>query len=238
MNKQTAKPHRLTPSHNNDMVHSINHPTMQASTLYKDNAPPDTHQEQRLSKRDTRQDILLTARAMLQTRSFNAFSFQDIAEHIGIRKASVHHHFNNKEALGLALVDHYIQRFQYWANKLQAQQLSSADQLDAYLDSYRKILAEDGHKICPNGILGAEFNTLPPLMQARLQDLLTTHQQWLCQRLKQLAPNTTSDALSSEAHFIHAALQGALQIARVTQNQQALEDAIDHLQQRFITGGG
>ena len=34
----------------------------------------------------------------MQTRSFHGFSFQDIADEIGVRKASLYHHFDSKDA--------------------------------------------------------------------------------------------------------------------------------------------
>ncbi|MDP2026901.1 TetR/AcrR family transcriptional regulator [Sulfuriferula sp.] len=42
---------------------------------------------------------------MVQRRGFNDFSYADIANEVGIRKASLHHHFPTKTDLGLALID-------------------------------------------------------------------------------------------------------------------------------------
>ena len=42
---------------------------------------------------DTRTKILDSAQRLIQTRSFQGFSFRDIADEVGIRKASLYHHF-------------------------------------------------------------------------------------------------------------------------------------------------
>ena len=54
--------------------------------------------------KDTRGDIAKVALEMVQMRGFNAFSYQDVADRLGIRKASIHYHFASKEDLGLDMV--------------------------------------------------------------------------------------------------------------------------------------
>ncbi|MBC7941403.1 MAG: helix-turn-helix transcriptional regulator, partial [Chitinophagaceae bacterium] len=60
---------------------------------------------------DTRERILATAQMLAQQRGFNAFSYADIAAAVGVRKASIHHHFASKGDLELALVQRYRQQF-------------------------------------------------------------------------------------------------------------------------------
>ena len=70
-----------------------------------------------------------------QTRSYGAFSYQDIADALGIRKASIHYHFASKAELGAAVADRYTRRF---ATALAAldrdQSKSSMAMLDFYLE--------------------------------------------------------------------------------------------------------
>ena len=55
----------------------------------------------------TRDRILDSAQALAQTRGFNAFSYADIAGELGIRKASIHHHFPSKFDLEAELLSRY-----------------------------------------------------------------------------------------------------------------------------------
>ena len=50
----------------------------------------------------TAEDILDRAEALIQTRGYSAFSYQDISDTLGIRKASIHYHFPSKTDLGVA----------------------------------------------------------------------------------------------------------------------------------------
>jgi len=52
----------------------------------------------------TKQKILDAAQDLIQTRSFHGFSFQDMADKVGIRKASLYHHFDSKDAIALAVL--------------------------------------------------------------------------------------------------------------------------------------
>ena len=45
---------------------------------------------------DTAEQILDLAETLIQTRGYSAFSYQDIADSLGIRKASIHYHFPSK----------------------------------------------------------------------------------------------------------------------------------------------
>ena len=48
--------------------------------------------------------ILDVAEYLMQTRGYNGFSYADVAGEIGITKASLHHHFSTKAALGAAVL--------------------------------------------------------------------------------------------------------------------------------------
>src|SRR4026207_1976617 len=50
----------------------------------------------------TREKILDAAQDLIQTRSFHGFSFQDIADRVGVRKPSLYHYFDSKDAIALA----------------------------------------------------------------------------------------------------------------------------------------
>jgi TetR/AcrR family transcriptional regulator, transcriptional repressor for nem operon len=55
----------------------------------------------------TRDHLLKLAEEQIGGRGLNAVSFGNLAEALGIRKASVHHHFTNKAALIEALLERY-----------------------------------------------------------------------------------------------------------------------------------
>lgn len=64
-----------------------------------------------MSAVDTKSALLAEAETLVRTVGYTAFSYADLSERVGIRKASIHHHFPTKEALGNALIDSYLARF-------------------------------------------------------------------------------------------------------------------------------
>ena len=57
---------------------------------------------------DVRQSILETATRLFAAHGFDGTSLQDIAESVGIRKASLLYHFPAKEKLRLAVLDRLL----------------------------------------------------------------------------------------------------------------------------------
>jgi len=59
-----------------------------------------------------RERILSAAEKRVRTVGFNAVSFRDLANDVGVKSSSVHYHFPQKEDLGEQLVKRYSERFQ------------------------------------------------------------------------------------------------------------------------------
>ena len=47
-------------------------------------------------KSETAEQILDRAEMLIQTRGYTGFGYQDIADSLGIRKASIHYHFRRR----------------------------------------------------------------------------------------------------------------------------------------------
>jgi TetR/AcrR family transcriptional repressor of nem operon len=62
-------------------------------------------------RRQTSDGVLHIAEALVQTRSFNAFSYADITCAVGISKASLHQHFATKADLSRCLAHPYTPPF-------------------------------------------------------------------------------------------------------------------------------
>jgi AcrR family transcriptional regulator len=70
---------------------------------------------------DTWERILDSAQRLTQTRSFDGFSFQDIASEVGVRKASLYHHFESKDDVAVAMLDVAVAMLQRAADWVSAQ---------------------------------------------------------------------------------------------------------------------
>jgi TetR/AcrR family transcriptional regulator, transcriptional repressor for nem operon len=176
---------------------------------------------------DTREHILDVAQRLAQSRGFNAFSYADIAETVGIRKASIHHHFPAKEDLESALVERYRAHFSEKLDVIEHDARTAADLIKNYCALYRETLANGSLCLC--GMMASDIAALPVALQKPLQGFFDDQIAWLTRALSQGSrrkewPLPTGGA-AQRAKSVLATLQGGLIIARAT-NDPAFFDVL------------
>ncbi|MCW8914300.1 MAG: TetR/AcrR family transcriptional regulator [Magnetovibrio sp.] len=186
-----------------------------------------------MTKGDTRAQIVEIGDDLLQTRGFNAFSYQDIADVLGIRKASVHYHFAGKSDLGTALAE----RNANWAlNSLQhidQMQLDPWQQLDTFLAPFISRI-RTCTRMSPGGILAAELETLPETMRDRNAEYFLIIHTWLT---RVLAQGRNSGFMfyaaepSVKADAIITLLEGAALLAKTRGSSAFLDPLLEDLKQ-------
>lgn len=167
----------------------------------------------------TRERVLDVAETLLQRRGFNAFSYKHIAEQLGLRHAAIHYHFPAKEDLGIALVRRYRDRFAVWHTEVDQRAENAWQCLQAYFGMCLDYL-NHGHAVCPAGVLGNDFQSLPAPMREEARLLLLDIYGWLTEVLERGRAESELHyvgAPAAKALCLGAALQGALQIDRVSQ---------------------
>jgi len=177
----------------------------------------------------TAEQILDLAETLIQTRSFSAFSYQDISDALGITKASIHYHFPSKAELGVAVIDRYVQRFGAALAALDRDEAkSSMALLDFYVGPYLQF-ARTADRICLCGALAGEMLTLPPEMRKRVERFFTTHHAWLAGILERGAKRgefTLQAPAAKTARLVLSALQGALLVKRTTGDVAQFRDVV------------
>lgn len=126
---------------------------------------------------DTRALLLEEAEALMRTRGFAAFSYADLSQRIGIRKASIHHHFPTKEALGAALIDGYLFKFEKALGEILEQEGRTKNRLNRYADFFVQSMSDGMLPLC--GALSAEMSVLPKSIQKRVRRFFELHLRWL-----------------------------------------------------------
>lgn len=126
---------------------------------------------------DTRERLLWETETLLRTRGYAAFSYADLAERVGIRKASIHHHFRTKEDLGAALVDGYLTKFEIALDAILTEDREALTRLRHYADFFTDSLRDGMMPLC--GALSAETFALPPSLRQRVRYFFELHLNWL-----------------------------------------------------------
>jgi len=163
---------------------------------------------------DTKSALLAEAETLVRTMGYAAFSYADLSERVGIRKASIHHHFPTKEALGNALIDGYLERFSAQLDELGAADMDTARKLLAYGDFFAESLEDGQMPLC--GALAADAAYLPASMQRRVKKFFELHLSWLESVLREGAARRQIK-LHTTAHksalLLLSALQGGSVVA-------------------------
>jgi TetR/AcrR family transcriptional repressor of nem operon len=177
----------------------------------------------------TGRKIVQKAQHLLQERGFQFFSFQDLADFAGIRKASVFHYFKTKEELARWMIVDYRERMESWARDLAAKTSDPREKLAAYFQMFANI-SKNGRNVCPGGSLLLDWNNFSKPVQAELQELLKFHRRWLTQLLEEALAkkilNVKAEQIPSHSLLIGSSLQGGLQVARANPDP---EKVLTHL---------
>lgn len=177
----------------------------------------------------TAKKILQKAQVLLQERGYQFLSFQDLADAVGIRKASVHHHYKTKEDLARSMVRDYSLRLEVWQSRVDEQKLKPKQKLQAYFDMFADI-SRNGKSVCPGGSLLLDWNNFSKPVRADLQKLIDMHRRWLIKLLEENIQNKTSritkEHISSHALMIGASIQGAMQLARASDEPERVLKSI------------
>jgi TetR/AcrR family transcriptional regulator, transcriptional repressor for nem operon len=172
----------------------------------------------------TREEILSVTRNLIQTRSYLGFSFQDVADRVGIRKPSLYHHFRTKEDLGVEVLNEATHAFREWAAASTSR--TAALKLSAYFNLYRWDLRA-GLAMCPAGALAPGWDCIEPKLQNAVRSLRDEQVRWLS-GVFSCDPRNRRRAAELAA-FVFAACQGALLSARMTGAVEDFDTVIAHV---------
>src|SRR5437762_13125057 len=163
----------------------------------------------------TSERILDLAERLVQTRGFNGFSYADIADSLGMTKASLHYHFPAKAELGRRLIGRYEKNFLAALEKIDGTAKGARDKLRRYAGIYADVLGDD--RMCLCGMLAAESATLPKAMQKELRHFFDENERWLAAVLEEGRRADElgfSGAPREVATLLVSSLEGAMMLAR------------------------
>lgn len=178
------------------------------------------------SQLSTPGQILDCAFALITTGGYNAFSYADIADRIGIRKASIHHHFATKEQLVRALVAGYREEAAAGLAALEANVPAPRARLQHYVDYWRQCIADSSAPMCLCALLASELPVLPESIATEVRAHFRMLSAWLAATLERGA--TAGDwrlaqPAAVEAEAFMAGIHGAMLSARAYGDPHAFQ---------------
>lgn len=182
-----------------------------------------------VEKGETIENILDVATELVQTRGYSAISYHDIAERLGLRKASIHYHFPSKADLGTAIIERYRDSFEAILDAVLADpKMDTLEALRRYCEPFR-VVVETRDRVCLCAALAGEILAMPEGMQVAVEAFFSTHQRWITAILSR--GMTRGDIVlrapaASTARMIFSSLQGAVLVSRAIHDTTQLDDTI------------
>lgn len=185
---------------------------------------------------NTSDQILQQARTLIVAGGYNGFSYADIAKVVGIRNASIHHHFPSKADLVRTLVARYRQEAETGLAELERHIGDPMGQLRAYLAYWEACILDNTASFCVCALLAGEAPLLPDEVRLEVKAHFRTLSAWLTRVMERgakqdvLSLSTTPEA---EAEAFLATVHGAMLSARAYGNPQIFSTVTGTLLQRI-----
>ncbi|MBB6510540.1 TetR/AcrR family transcriptional repressor of nem operon [Rhizobium soli] len=166
---------------------------------------------------NTSDEILASARNLIMSGGYNGFSYADISEVVGIRKASIHHHFPSKVDLVRELVKRYREDGQASVVTLEQNVPDALDILKVYANHWAKCIEDASRPYCVCALLASELPSLPTEVATEVTNFFRFISSWLTTVMERGSKNGALN-LTSEPHIeadaFLATVYGAMLSAR------------------------
>lgn len=191
----------------------------------------------RLSTHDVRGRLLEAGVQTFSKSGFNGCSVQDITDAAGVPKGSFYNHFESKEALGVAALQHY------WADAvrdrlaiLSRPELPPRERLITYFQQVTAEIVQLGFTCgCLIGNMAAELSDHSPVIAAELSSIFAC---WSCRVGSCIGEAQAAGEINSDvdpeqlAAFVLNAWEGAVLRARIEKADRPLRQFVETL---FVT---
>lgn len=164
---------------------------------------------------ETAERLMDLAEGHIRNAGYGGFSFRNLAAAIGIKSASVHHHFPTKATMTAAVVRRYGDRLLAAIAPLPDE--TPADAIAAYRSAFRAALDRDG-LMCLCGVLGAEAGILS-------DDVAEAIQVFFRRCIEDLSSRIGGPSAIARAFHVMATLEGGMMLARAYGSIEAFDQA-------------
>ncbi|MDX3967153.1 MAG: TetR/AcrR family transcriptional regulator [Bradyrhizobium sp.] len=186
----------------------------------------------------TADDILACARTLIIAGGYNGFSYADIADVVGIRKPSIHHHFASKVDLVRTLVSRYREEAQAGLSALERNGADPAEQLKSYVAYWEACIKDATVPFCVCALLASELPILPEEVALEVRAHFRFLASWLAsvmERGKRQGQLHLASTARVEAEGFMATVHGAMLSARAYGDPRMFGTIIRPLLDRLST---
>jgi TetR/AcrR family transcriptional regulator, transcriptional repressor for nem operon len=184
-----------------------------------------------MAKKDTLKEIIRIGTEHISLQGFGATSIDALLKEAGVPKGSFYHYFKSKEDFGLAVIDHFAERFEQRLDIfLNDEEVAPLDCIRNFLENAQaRIVQNQCNKGCLLGNLGLEMADLNERFRSCLDEIFHKWQERFAECLRRAQ---ATGGISAEidpgimACFILSGWEGAILRAKVMKSPQPMKDFI------------
>jgi TetR/AcrR family transcriptional regulator, transcriptional repressor for nem operon len=170
--------------------------------------------------------ILVAATKMAQAHGYGGLNVRNLAADVGIKAASLYHHFPSKADLAAAVARRYWEEAASMLGELSKETNDPVESLRKYPEvTFRKSL-ENGNRMCMASFMSAEYDDLPEIVKKEVQTFADVNVEWLRKTLL-AAKIVSAKEAKRRASAIYAAMVGAQLFARGRSDLELFDMLID-----------
>lgn len=173
----------------------------------------------------SKEAILAAAKRIAQAHGYSGLNFRYLADDVGIKAASIYHHFPSKADLGAAVARRYWEDTAADLESMLAETSDPVRCLRRYPDVFRKSLESD-NRMCLCSFMAAEYDDLPEAVKKEVQAFADVNVAWLSRMLSAAAVVNSGES-EQRARAIFAAVAGAQLMARSRSDISLYDTLID-----------
>lgn len=187
-----------------------------------------------MEKKDTRSEIIRIGTDHISRQGFNSTRIDAVLLEAGVPKGSFYHYFKSKEDFGLAVIDHFAERFEQRLDTfLNDEEVTPLNRIRNFLESALiRITQNQCSKGCLIGNLGQELADLNERFRDRLDNIFNLWKARFidCLREAQAAGEVSAEIdLDQMSCFILSGWEGAILRAKVMKSPQPMKGFIEVL---------
>ena len=179
---------------------------------------------------ETKQRIIAAAATLFNKQGYAGCVLKDIMEATGLEKGGIYRHFESKEEIA-------AEAFDYAWTIAMALRRQGMDDVPDHVDRLKKHIAAFVFRSsipggCPLLNTGVDSDNGNPILRERVQRALRGWQKMLRTILSEgIAAGTVREDVDVErvSRMIISGLEGGMLVSRIEKNDQALQDAMEHL---------
>ena len=161
---------------------------------------------------NTSEMILEAAKQSAQAHGYNGLNFRNLATEVGIKAASIYHHFPSKADLGAAVAKRYWEDTAAALDAISAETVDPKAALRRFPEGFRRSLERD-NRLCLGSFMSAEYDDLPEPVKKEVQSFADINVAWLSEQLTEAGVVGPAES-AARARAIFAAVAGAQLLAR------------------------